>query len=493
MHRLTEVSIHNDGIENLNKSRSDIGAVLIAIAIFASLSIWGAITSTGFLEADSCTHYMYARAAFTHPHFFVNVWGRPICTMLYAAPAYFTGRIGVRFTSLLTALGIGLIARQIAKGQGWRWPVLALVFTLAQPLVFLHSFSELTELPFALLLALGFWAYQRKRWFWMAVVIGLTPLSRPEGFGFLVLAAIALIVHRRWWWLVMLALPLVIWDYAGWRLYGRPGAWWGWLAANWPYAEQSLYQPGLLLHFVLVMPIIASPFIFPATVLGIWRCLNGRGSLVRSFMRNHRRRCEILIAAIPLLILVVHSLLYWRGKMASNGEIRYMLVVAPFWGLLSARGWTWVFDRLNWNYSLQWAAVAAVLPLAVNLYYRVLPLIPGPDWVEAQQIATWYADSQRNAGYPYLATSHPGILYYLNSSPANAGVVEWRKNIIDAHPAGTIVVWDPTYGVFNADESRSISLDEMDKAGWKSVAMPWSGDKSAGKWRVFESAPIARN
>ena len=53
----------------------------------------------------------------------------------------------------------------------------------AQPLVFLHSFSELTELPFAALLALAFWAYQRRRFALLAVLISLSPLTRPEGRG----------------------------------------------------------------------------------------------------------------------------------------------------------------------------------------------------------------------------------------------------------------------------------------------------------------------
>ena len=62
---------------------------------------------------------------------------------------------------------------------------------LAQPLLFLHSFSELTELPFAALIGLSFLAYQRRQFLLMAVLVAISPLSRPEGFGFLLLAAAA--------------------------------------------------------------------------------------------------------------------------------------------------------------------------------------------------------------------------------------------------------------------------------------------------------------
>ena len=81
--------------------------------IFSALSITCAITSAGFLEADACTHYQYARFALEEPHYLVNVWGRPFVTGLYAIPATLAGRIGVRITSLLCALAIGLIAASI--------------------------------------------------------------------------------------------------------------------------------------------------------------------------------------------------------------------------------------------------------------------------------------------------------------------------------------------------------------------------------------------
>ncbi len=468
---------------------------VVAICIFAALSVTAAITSTGFLEADSCTHYLYARYAFAEPYLFVNIWGRPICTGIYSIPAYFAGRIGVRLMSLLVAIAIAVLARSIARGQHWRWPVLALVFTLAQPLVFLHSFSELTELPFALLLAAGFLAYQRKYFAGMALAIGLTPLSRPEGFGLLVLAAVALVLHRKWMWLALLALPLIVWDLTGWWMYGHTGPWWNWLRENWPYEAKSLYQAGSLFHFVMLMPVVTSPLIFPATALGIGQCFSGDGSLanlVRRFFSDHLRRCEILIAALPVMILIGHSLLYWLGKMSSNGEVRYMLVVAPFWGLLAARGWTWVFEQMNWRFAVRWAAVAALAPVVAHFYYPVIPLRQQPDWIEAEQIADWYKSGNRMELYPFIATSHPGILYHLDLSPSDGGHVrEWKKDVLLALPGRTIVVWDPIYGVFNSDKSRSVTADDLDRAGWVPLATPWSAGETAGKWRVFRSPGIS--
>jgi hypothetical protein len=491
MHRSVESSISTTVTKPESRS-AEITAAVLAIVVFSTLSLILAVKSTAFLEGDACTHYIYARAVFAEPYYLVNVWGRPFATALYAVPAHFGGRLAVRVTSLAVALVIALISRSIAREQRWRWPVLALIFTLAQPLVFLHSFSELTELPFALLMAMGFWAYQRRQFFLMAIIVGTAPLSRPEGFAFAALAGIALLAHRRGWSLIILAAPVVLWDYTGWRMYGEPGHWWHWLAANWPYEKHSIYTPGSLMHFIEMLPAVVSPFIFPATVLGIALCI----AACDNFFTNHRRRCDVLIALLPLAVLTGHSLLYWRGAMSSNGEVRYMLVVAPFWALLSARGWSWIFNTCNWKHPLVFAAFAAILPVGVNRMYQVLPVVTMPDWVEAKQIADWYQKLPQSKQYPYLASSHPALLYWLDMSPTDPRRKEWRKDIIDSSPPppGTILIWDRIGALFNSDSSRTISLDELRAAGWRPMDpldVPVNGGQ--GEWHFFKSAPLPDN
>ena len=518
MHRAVENAVSTD-VVTTGSGRIEVVAGLLAIAIFSALSLTLAVKSTAFLEGDACTHYIYARAVFSEPYYLVNVWGRPFATALYAVPAHFGGRFAVRVTSLITAVVIALLSQSIARGQGWRWPVLALIFTLAQPLVFLHSFSELTELPFALLMAMGFWAYQRRRFFLMALIVGITPLSRPEGFAFVALAVIALLAHRRWWWLIVLVAPVVLWDYTGWVMYGSVKHWWHWLAENWPYEKHSIYTPGSLWHFVQMLPAITSPFIFPATVFGIALCIaacglanpiallrkssaefsRSRASLIReaasggNAFNSHRRRCDVLIAFLPLAVLAGHSLLYWRGAMSSNGEVRYMLVVAPFWALLSARGWSWFFDKCDWKHPLAFAAFAAILPVGVNRMYQVLPVVTMPDWVEAKEIAEWYQARPVSKEYPYLASSHPALLYWLDMSPTDPRRKEWRKDIIDSSPPppGTVLIWDRIGALFNSDSSRTISLDELRAAGWMPMDpldVPVNGGQ--GEWHFFQSAPL---
>jgi hypothetical protein len=480
-------------------ARAALGApIALAAIIFVTLSLAAAVTSQGFLEADSCTHYQYARFALGEPHYLVNVWGRPFVTGLYTIPATLAGRMGVRVTSLVCALLIATIAWRIARDLNYRWPALAFVFTLAQPLVFLHSFSELTELPFALLIGLAFWCYLRKHWLVMTIIISLAPTARPEGFGFVLLAAAALLLHRKWWWIALLPLPLLIWTYAGWRLYGRPIYvddlaqrlpanlhWLLWLRHEWPYAQKSTYASGNLFHFVALLPAAVGPIVFPFIGIGAVR------SFSRDVRRDHAARAQLLIAAIPVTIVVIHSLLFFLGRMASSGEVRYMLIGAPFWALLAAKGWEWVFTRLNWRHPYLLAGIAALLPIVANYRYQVVPFNLTDDGRNARAVAEWFLQTEVSREYPRVLASNPEVAYFMGVSHTDASrIVQWRKDVIAKAPPGTLLVWDSTYAPHNADAARVVTVDEILAAGWverPEWATPLNEASYFTEWRIFVS------
>src|SRR3569623_1226753 len=165
---------------------------LLAAGIFSALSVYCAVKSPGFLEADAMTHYMFSRHALSEPALLANVWGRPRCTGAYLLPANLfadvrASVIAVRVTSLILALACAWVTYCIAKRQGFRRPELAAVLLFAQPLFFCHSWSELTEIPFALVAICAMWAYQRRQFFWMALLVSITPAGRPEGLGLMMM------------------------------------------------------------------------------------------------------------------------------------------------------------------------------------------------------------------------------------------------------------------------------------------------------------------
>ena len=450
--------------------------IVLALLLFAGLSLTCAILSDGFVTADACTHYLFARFALSDPINLVDVWARPFCTALYAVPARFGGRLGVRATALLVAIGCALGAWRISKGQRDRLPVLALVLTLGQPLLFVNSFSEMTELPFALLLGGAFLAYQDRRYALAALLAGLTPTARPEGFGFLLLAGLALALQKRWRAVMLLPLPLAAWDVGGWILTNRPGPLWRWLIDAWPWSAHGLYGRGSAFTYLAALPIIVSPLVLPATIVGIAQSLRSIGRFRKESQDLeepderedfHLSVCRVMTAVIPLFVLGVHTLLRMRGTFGSYGEPRYLLVAAPFWGVLSARGWQWVFSRLNWKYPVRWAGVAVLFPVLINVIYPAVPIHLDADWQKARRFAQWYQGSDVRRSYPNVIAAHPGICYFLDYDPNGAGrTVGFTRGTIEHPPAGALLVWDPEFSGRNANVEETATLDDIRKAGW---------------------------
>ena len=77
--------------------------------------------------------------------------------------------------------------------------------------------------------------------------------------------------------LLLLLLPLVLWNHVGWEIYGRAGPWWRWLPDHWPYARESTYPSGSLLQFAFFLPAVVGPLILPATLVGAVRSLRREG------------------------------------------------------------------------------------------------------------------------------------------------------------------------------------------------------------------------
>jgi len=514
-------------------------ALLIAIGIFSALSIYCAVKSQGFLEADAMTHYMFSRHSFAEWPYFVNVWGRPLCTAAYAIPANLfsdvrSSVIAVRITSLILAILCGLVTYRVAKDQGFKRPELAAILLFAQPLFFCHSWSELTEIPFALLAILAFRAYQTKRYFWMTVLISITPAGRPEGAGLMVMAALGLLLHARWYYLFLMPVPLLIWGFfgafswSGWASilwWPYQDAWWSWVPRNLPYSAKSAYGNGPWYHFLVRLPILLSPMMFPFFFLGVSDMVRRilikarlaqfapgvpsqvnvtyaradtvpipeqpRAPFNLTLFTDHRIRCELVILSIPLSIFFVHSFLWWQGLMASNGELRYLLCVAPFWALIVARGWEWVWDRFKLPAPLIIAGLFALAPMVANRFWKVVPLPMYENDVMGKCAADWYREHPTlSKAYPKVMATPPSLYFFMDLSQSNTARAEtWGPENVKKLPAGTILFWDPIFGTSNADATRVINQQTVEKAGWV-----WIGNVVyGGSWCNVYLSPMDIN
>ncbi|MGH9835775.1 MAG: hypothetical protein ACRD9Y_22380, partial [Blastocatellia bacterium] len=154
---------------------------LIWLAVFAAIGVALVLLYPDADQQDSGYHYLFARSAHRHPHYFVSVWARPLFTLLYFFPAqlgYAATKLFTVAISLATAWQTFRLARQIHFDR----VELAIPLLFLQPSFFLLCSTVLTETLFALLFVVALRLHLSGRIKAGMIVASLLILVRPEGF-----------------------------------------------------------------------------------------------------------------------------------------------------------------------------------------------------------------------------------------------------------------------------------------------------------------------
>ena len=175
--------------------------------------------------------------------------------------------------------------------------------------------------------------------------------------------------------------------------------------------------------------------------------------------------------------------------MASSGEARYLLAVAPFWALLAAAGWQWLFGTLRLRYPFLVAAVLALLPIAVNRWWQVIPLRNSPDWHAAARLVSWHQSSDLRGRYPTLLAQHTAVSLAMADRTPSTRPMPVSKQVVKDAPAGAILLWDPIYTGFNADANAVVLPQDLVAAGW--VLVSDSSVPHESDWYIFLSPKSA--
>ncbi len=169
---------------------------IIALVLMAVIGVLLIFLFPGSPEQDVDYHFLMARTAWGDHFYFVDVWGRPLFTTLFA-PVAWLGFVPARFFALAISLAAAWqtyrLACDLRMSRSW----LVIPFLLGQQ-TFFELYSNLfTEPLFALILVVALRCHISGRINLGMLVASLLPLARPEG-AFLCL----------FWGLWILILPL---------------------------------------------------------------------------------------------------------------------------------------------------------------------------------------------------------------------------------------------------------------------------------------------
>jgi hypothetical protein len=474
------------------------GALLIVVAVV----VLRATGSHGYYWADDYAHLLYSRIASHDWHAMLDVWARPLMTIVYI-PAALVGESLSRITSLLLLMVSCTLVAVTARRWGLAHPLLGALLLLAQPLPAMIGFSVLPQTVFSTLLAGAFALRASGHHAASALVISFLPLARLEGIAVLAIWAVVLVIERRYRVVPLLVCGLVLWALCGAIVYSDPL----WLYKANPYGLLgSRYGAAGLGYGFLALPSAAGAVIIACALAAIPRLRRidpalylTAGGLFAFYVaawtlpafQSIATPVYLVCLSVPVALLahygVVNALTAFPGPRAlvalglvgaasvalATRSLQVVIVVA---GLLAIG----VFARRALR-PLPHVAGAALLLSVVGLVaftgvrqIQSLPLT-GAARAQLQLVHLLGSDTKR-----VISSTDPAFDWYAGTETA-IGLYQTRRPTV-----GDYVVWDGNVG------AHRISLDALEKQGY---TVRWSSGEGVERVVLLEitrasSAPL---
>lgn len=417
--------------------------LISGLGLFAALAWLLVMAQKNTIPVDSgdgLVHYAISRQSWNDAQLFVDHWGKPLFTLLSSPFAQTGFHTYIGFNILLFALTCIVAFRifdrfELGKAYYWFFPLLLIIV----PDYAYCVLGGMTEVLFAFLVTLSLYFAFTDRWLLFALVISFTPFARSEGMLLLPLAAILLVILRKWKFLPLLITGFVVYTIVGVAL-DHP---YNWYFTENPYPAVSPYGKGPWNHFFLLMDNhtgVLTMLIAPFGLFG-WLVARKRSGKPHAFYTT------LFALAVYGGIFLAHTWFWYTGTNASAGLTRVITMGLPGLILVLLIGCHYVTRELNAIPHI-FAGLAMLLFMVKEIRELPYPLQANPE--EEQIIAAADFIAQHNTTDEVIYY-HPLFIWRLNGGVKDTGTRFSQRSfannpqyILDLKP-GSIIVRDPHF------------------------------------------------
>ncbi|MGD1046215.1 MAG: hypothetical protein ABR936_12980 [Bacteroidota bacterium] len=405
---------------------------LVVVAVIETVWI---LKSNGFYYIDELSHYLYCRFVLQALPMTVQTWHRPIPQWLFALPAQF-GHTFTMFFACGLFLCLLYIIYRIAILHGIKHAEWVIILVGLQPILFDLSYACMTEVPAAFMISLSYFYHLKKKHGWSMALASAVILCRSEMYIFAGLMFLVYAYKREWKILPLVLVGPLLWIGSTTLISGNIMTFF----TEWKhFSNLGKFIPGVsVTHYI---GNLHTTFGFAQVVLFL------AGTI---FIYRARKNDEygILYATIAMTI-ILHTLagadiFHWT---ASIGELRYIAVVGPFFGIVSVYGLSGMLDRVK---SSGGRFAFSILVFGVVVLNCTLTTHPRR-WPIYDQVVINLTKIIKNE-YPNLTllSNNSNAAYVMDVSPAGGPhFAMFNKKTLEKYPE-CLILWDPfsSYSIF---------------------------------------------
>jgi hypothetical protein len=291
--------------------------------------------SDGFYFIDDSSHFNFNRHFPESIGESTGAWHRMGRVLLFALPAQF-GLKGVQIASALLFLATIFFAYKILKHKNVRCAEWVIPIIGFQPVLFNISYTSLAELPAAFLIVLSYYYYIKEKHVWAMLTASLIFIFRTEYYYVAGLLFLIYAYQKNW-----KVLPYIIAGPVLWYLYTTAVS----LNPTQFFYDMTLHSrlPKIDVGVDWYYYLMHSPKIY-----GFIQAIGFVSALIILTKRKEIKSYALLII-ITFAGIAVQTLLALKGLnlTCSIGQLRYVAVVGPAFGIISAVGLSYFFEKIN--------------------------------------------------------------------------------------------------------------------------------------------------
>ena len=405
---------------------------------------------------DDISHYNISSNAFKYPWLILDLWGKPLFTLLTAPFARF-GLSGVIIFNIIAGLFTCYFTYQIACIRQYKDPWLVILFICFAPIYTTMIVTGMTEILFGFALIFAAYLFFKEKYISSSVFVSFLPFIRNEGIIIIPIYLVAYVWYKKWKAVPFLITGILLLSFIGSLHYDD----FLWIIHKWPYGDTSdIYGSGSIFFYLMnATRILGIPLIIlfvPGLIYSLIRFFSGFS------LKPSHKLTELLLILGPLSVYIAaHSYAWYKGIAGSGGLIRFMTCIIPFAALYSLQGINWFTHFPFMNRLIKTGIYVVLLYFVIITPFKIYSI---PRRFSEQEKITYQASQ-----WLKQHALDKGIIYYVDPSFQHfmgvnchdqTRVIQYLPNPENPGeniPEGSFIAWDAHFG---ANEGR-ISLENL--------------------------------